>query len=331
MPSHPHLVAVVAGATRGAGRGIARGLGETGATVYCTGRSVDGSHSPYGRPETIQQTAAMVDALGGRGIAVQVDHTDPAQVRALFARVEREHGRLDVLADSVAGQDPQLGGFGPFLQSDLDGAGDALRHALASHLLTARHGAPLMTRAGRGLIVQITDGDMVGGGHNLLAGVTKGAIVVFAYALAQELRPHGVASLAITPGFLRSEMMLQHFGVTEANWRDAGKADPHFLQSETPLFLGRAVAALAADPEVMAQTGTLTSTWELARRYGFTDADGSRPDWGRHFERIAHTIPFVREGLPRTLAWLEQMAARARRYLGGGAEPAQSTRPHGAP
>ena len=188
--------------------------------------------------------------------------------------------------------------------------------ALVSHMITAKHAAPFMIRAKSGLIVQVTDGDMLGAGGNGVTGTVKGAITLFAYMLAEELRPHGVAALAITPGFLRSEMMLEHFGVTEETWRDGAKKDPHFLESETPLFLGRAVAALAADPDLMAHSGDLTSSWELSREYEFTDANGERPDWGEHFEKIAMTIPMLRDGLPRWVGWLERIQDRAKRYIG---------------
>jgi NAD(P)-dependent dehydrogenase (short-subunit alcohol dehydrogenase family) len=312
-------VAVVAGATRGAGRGIARALGEAGAVVYCTGRSVRGRPSPYGRPETVEETAEMVTAAGGTGIAVRVDHTVEAEVQALFKRVESEQRRLDVLADSVAGQDPLLGSWGAFWKLDVSRGDEILRQGLLSHLLTARYAAPLMIRKRRGLIALVTESDLLGGGVNALSGLVKAGITFLAYTLAWELRKHKVAVVAITPGFLRSEMMLEHFGVTEATWRKAGKKDRHFLESETPLFVGRAVAALAADPKVMARSGDVISSWELGREYGFTDADGRRPDWGKHFEKILPTIGWARDGVRRQLAWLELIASRARLYLG---EPA---------
>jgi NAD(P)-dependent dehydrogenase (short-subunit alcohol dehydrogenase family) len=308
-------VAVVAGATRGAGRGIARGLGEAGATVYCTGRSVRGNPSPYGRPETIEETAELVTKAGGEGVAVRVDHTVESEVEGLFERVERERGRLDVLVNSVAGQDPLFGGWAYFWETDLSRGGEALRHAVLSHLITAKHAARLMIKQRRGLIVEVTEGDMLGGGGNVLVGVAKGASTLLAYRMAEELRRHRVAAIAITPGFLRSEAMLEHFGVTEQNWRDGAKKDPNWLQSETPLFIGRAVAALAQDKRVLERSGDLTSSWELSRDYGFTDADGERRDWGRHFESIALSIPGFKQGLPRLIRWLDQIEGRAKRCL----------------
>jgi NAD(P)-dependent dehydrogenase (short-subunit alcohol dehydrogenase family) len=313
-------VAVVAGATRGAGRGIARALGEAGATVYCTGRSVRGSPSPYGRPETIDETAEQVTAAGGVGIPVRVDHTVEADVRALFERVEGERGRLDVLADSVAGEDPMLAGWTSFWETDLTNGEAALRQALLSHVITAKHAAPRMIAKGRGLIVEVTDFDLLFSGGNVLAQLVKFSLRGLAVMMAEELRKHGVAAISINPGFLRSESMLAGFGVTEANWREAGKKDKNFLESETPLFLGRAVAALAADPKVLERSGELASSWELAREYGFTDADGRRPDWGKHFEKILPSIAWMAEPLRRHADWLDRLARRAKRYLGGGAE-----------
>src|SRR3712207_1484932 len=227
-------VAVVAGATRGAGRGIARALGEAGATVYCTGRSTRGSPSHYARPETIEETAELVSAAGGTGIAVRVDHAVEHEVKALVDRVDREQGRLDVLVNSVAGEDPMMGGWGSFWETDLSNGGEVLRAAVLSHLLTAKYVAPIMIRQRRGLIVEVTESDLLigGGGGNLLHNRVKHANKGLARMMAEELRPHRVAALAITPGYLRSEAMLEHFGVTEANWRDGAKKDPNFLQSE---------------------------------------------------------------------------------------------------
>jgi len=309
-------VAVVAGATRGAGRGIARALGEAGATVYCTGRSVRGNPSPYKRPETIEETADMVTAAGGTGIAVRVDHTIEAEVRALFQRVQRERKRLDLLVSSIAGEDPLLGGWTTFWKTDLQNASVALAQSLVSHLMTAKHAAPLMIKQKRGLIVEVTEGDMLFGAGNAVAGVVKSSLKAFAVAMAGELHQHGVAAIAITPGFLRSESMLQHFGVTEENWRDGGRKDKHFLESETPMFLGRAVAALAADPNVMARSGDILSSWEVARDYGLFDVDGRRPDWGTYFAQILPEIGFV-EPVKRYAAFLDRMKERADRYLKG--------------
>jgi NAD(P)-dependent dehydrogenase (short-subunit alcohol dehydrogenase family) len=275
-------VAVVAGATRGAGRGIARALGEAGAIVYCTGRSTRGNLSPYNRPETIDETADMIAAAGGTAIPVRVDHANEADVEALFARVDREQGRLDVLADSVGGENPLMKQYGWFWTANLTNARAAFEQSLLSHIITAKHAAKLMIRDHRGLIVEVTESDTMGSGGNPIAQTVKLALKGLAVNMAAELKAHGVAAVALTPGYLRSESMLQHYGVKEENWRDAASQDKNFLVSETPLFVGRAVAALAADPEMMRHTGQLLSSWELSREYRFTDVDGSRPDWGEH-------------------------------------------------
>jgi len=317
MPAPPLTghVAVVAGATRGAGRGIARALGEAGATVYCSGRSVRGKPSPYNRPETIEETAELVTAAGGVGIALRVDHSIEKEVEALFARLAGEHGRLDELVNTIGGENPLLGGWGSFWQTDFQHGAEALRQSLLSHLITAKHAAPLMIKRRRGLIVEVSEGDTVfGGGGNALTDVVKCSLKGFAARMSGELRTHRVAAVSITPGFLRSESMLQHFGVTEANWRDGGKKDKNFLESESPLFLGRAVAALAADPKVLDRSGDILSSWELAREYGFTDADGRRPDWGAHFGQIVPVIGFL-EPFRRHAAFLERMSRRMSQYL----------------
>lgn len=282
-------IAVVAGATRGAGRGIAVALGEQGATVYCTGRSVRGSPaSGADRPETIEETAERVTSAGGQGIAVRVDHTAEDQVRELFERVRSDHGRLDVLVNDVWGGDA-LTEFGKtFWEVNVSNGRKMLDQAVWSHIVTSHFGAPLMfDRGGRGtgLIVEITDGDFYGYRGNIFYDLVKSTVIRLAFIQARELRKQDVAAVAVTPGFLRSEMMLQHFGVTEENWRDGAKQDPHFISSETPLYVGRAVAALAADPNVKVKSGKVFASWTLAREYGFTDADGSRPDWGAYFEK----------------------------------------------
>ena len=275
-------VALVAGATRGAGRGIARALGEAGATVYCTGRSIKGKPSPYRRPETINETAAMIKAGGGTAIALRVDHTIESEVKALFKRIMRAHQRIDVVVDSVAGEDPLMRSYGFLWQAEMKAADAIFRQALTSRIITAKHAALAMMPARRGLIVEVTENDMIGGGGNPMAQAVKMAQKVLPLLWAAELAPHNIAVMAVTPGFLRSESMLQHKGVTEDNWRDAGKKDPNFLESESPLFVGRAVAALAADPKVQDRTGMLYSSWELGRDYELADYDGRRPDWGRH-------------------------------------------------
>ena len=309
-------VAVVAGATRGAGRGIARALGAAGATVYCTGRSVRGAPSPYQRPETIEETAELVDSAGGKGIALRVDHTVEGEVEALFARIREDRGRLDLLVNSVAGEDPLLGGFTTFWQLDLSRGADALRQTILSHMITAKHAARDMVEARRGLIVEVTEGDTLGAGGSAMHNVVKSAFTTFAFRMADELRPYGVAALAITPGFLRSETMLEHFGVTEANWKEGAAKDPHFLASESPLFLGRAVVALAADENVFRRTGAWTSSWEVARDYGLCDADGTTPDWGQYFASIVSSIQSIHDGLPRQIAWLDAVVRRTKCYAG---------------
>src|SRR5256885_6679520 len=273
-------VAVVAGATRGAGRGIARALGEAGAVVYCTGRSVRGKPSPYKRPETIEETAEMIVAGGAEAIAVRVDHSAESEVRSLFDRIGRERGRLDVLVNSIAGEDPRMHQWGTFWKANLDDGDAIFRNCILSHVITAKHAAPLMIRAKRGLIVEVTEGDTLSAGGNPLTQTVKLALKGLRLNMASELHQHGVAAVAIAPGFLRSESMLERQQVTEANWRDAGKKDPNFLESETPLFVGRAIAALAQDPNLLERSGQLLTSWDLAREYGFTDDDGRRPDWG---------------------------------------------------
>jgi len=273
-------VAVVGGGPRGAGRGIARALGEAGATVYCTGRSVRGHPSPYKRPETIEETAEMITAAGGVAVAVRVDHTVEAEVQALFERVDREHGRLDVLVNSVAGEDPMMAQWASFWQTNLTNGEAILRQALLSHIITAKYAAPLMIKKHRGLIVEVTENDILMAGGNILTQIVKFSQKALAAIWAADLRKHGVAAVAITPGFLRSERMLEGFGVTEATWRDGGKKDKNFLESESPLFVGRAVVALAQDPKLLRRSGQLFSSWELGRQHRFTDVDGRRPDWG---------------------------------------------------
>jgi NAD(P)-dependent dehydrogenase (short-subunit alcohol dehydrogenase family) len=311
-------VAVVAGATRGAGRGIARALGEAGAIVYCTGRSVKGNPSPYERPETIDETAEMIGAAGNTAIPVRVDHSIEREVEALFAQVDREHGRLDIVVNSIAGEDPLAGAYGWFWDADLTNTTKALENSLVSHIITAKHAAKLMMRAHAGLIVEVTEGDSLGAGGNPVKQVVKLALKGNALAMATELYPHGVVAVSITPGFLRSESMLERFGVTEKNWRDGGKKDKNFLESESPLYIGRAVAALAADPNIMDRTGQLFSSWELAREYKFTDVDGTRPDWGRLKIDFSGMPPdflaYFRIGGRLTLEWLDRVTTRLKTF-----------------
>ncbi len=304
-------VALVAGATRGAGRGIARMLGEAGATVYCTGRSSRGDHgrdgsgpgSPFDlsrRPETIEETAELVTAAGGTGIAVRVDHTDGAQVAALIARIGAEQGRLDVLVNDVWGGDELTEWGAPYWQLDAARGLRMVETVLTTHVLTSRHASPLMLATKGGLIVEITDGDFQGYRGNWFYDLAKMIPIRLAYGMAAELESRAGAgpltALAVTPGFLRSEAVLDYFGVTEATWRDGIAKDPHFAESETPGFVGRAIAALAADPRVHEKAGRVFASWTLAKEYGFTDLDGRQPDFGAHFDRFVAEI--VDRGAP---------------------------------
>ena len=266
-------------------------LGAAGATVYCTGRSVRGGHpATAGRTETIEETAAMVTADGGRGIAVRTDHTVESEVERLLKRVRAEQGRLDVLVNDVWGGDALTEWGSPFWELSTAKGLEMLGRAVHSHIITSRRGAPLMIEHNAGLIVEVTDGDTLGYRGNLFYDLAKNAVIRLAYAMAADLHAHRVTAVAITPGFLRSEAVLDVFGVTEANWRDAIETDPYFAESETPCFVGRAVAALAADPHVSNKNGGLFSSWALAKEYGFTDLDGRQPDWGTFFPRKVQEI-----------------------------------------
>lgn len=284
-------IAVVAGATRGAGRGIACMLGEAGATVYCTGRSVRGNlASGDSRPETIDDTAEMVTAFGGKGIAVRVDHSVPQEVEALFARVKAEQGRLDILVNDIWGGE-KLIEWKPFWERSLENGLRMLRQAIETHIITAHYGAPIMVEQKSGLIIEITDGDTSNYRGEVIYDLVKNSVIRLAYGMSMDLHPHDVTALAVTPGFLRSEEMLDHFGVSKENWKDATKEEPHFIASETPFFVGRAVAALAADPNVASKSGGVYASWTLSDEYGFTDIDGSHPHWGRYFdEHVAPTM-----------------------------------------
>ena len=281
-------VALVAGATRGAGRGIAVALGEAGATVYCTGRSTRERRSEYDRPETIEETAELVGAAGGTGIAVAVDHLVADEVAALVARIEESHGRLDVLVNDVWGGELLAQWNTPIWEQDLDRGLRLLRLAIDTHLITSHFALKLLIRSRGGLLVEMTDGTREYNDDNYRLStfydLAKASVLRLAFAQAHELAPHGATAVALTPGWLRSEMMLDNYGVTEANWRDAGG---HFAAiSESPLFVGRAVAALAAAPDVHRHTGGSFSSGGLAHAYGFTDLDGSRPDCWRYLVEV---------------------------------------------
>ncbi|BBH68518.1 short-chain dehydrogenase [Actinoplanes sp. OR16] len=275
-------VALVAGGTRGAGRGIAVELGAAGATVYVTGRSSRAGRSDMDRPETIEETADLVTAAGGHGIAVRCDHSDPGQVEALIQRIRAEQGRLDLLVNDIWGGDPLSEWGTPFWRLDLDRFRTMWERAVLTHFITSRYAVPLMLQRRSGLIIEVTDGLGEEYRGNLAYDLTKTAVNRLALAQAEELREHGITALAVTPGFLRSEAMLDTFGVTEANWRDGGDRDPHFLASETPRYIGRAIAALAADPAVTERAGQVLTSWDLAEQYDLSDVDGRRPNWARH-------------------------------------------------
>jgi NAD(P)-dependent dehydrogenase (short-subunit alcohol dehydrogenase family) len=280
-------VALVAGGTRGGGRGIAVELGAAGATVYVTGRSSRGNGpSDLARPETVEETADAVIAAGGVGIPVHVDHSDPAQVRELVARVDAEQGgRLDLLVNCVWGGDPLTEWGRPLWELDLDQGLRLVRRAVETHVITSHHALPLLVSGGRGLVVEVTDGNTARYRGSFFYDQAKAAVIRLAVAQAAELREHGVAAVALTPGFLRSEAVLEVFGVTEENWRAGAAKDANFLASESPAYLGRAVVALAADADILKLSGQALATWELAPRYGFRDADGTQPDWAEHWAR----------------------------------------------
>jgi NAD(P)-dependent dehydrogenase (short-subunit alcohol dehydrogenase family) len=284
-------VALVTGATRGAGRGTAVALGEAGATVYCTGRTTRERRSEYDRPETIEETAALVDAAGGRGIGVAVDHLQAGEVRALVERIDDEQGRLDILVNDIWGGENLAEWNTPIWEHDLDGGLRMLRLAIDTHLITSHFALPLLIRQPGGLVVEMTDGTAEYNARtyrlSTFYDLAKASVLRLAFAQGHELAPHGSTAVALTPGWLRSEMMLEHYGVTEDNWREATVGSPHFVAiSESPRFVGRAVAALAADPDLHRRNGGSFSSGGLAREYGFTDVDGSQPDCWRYIVEV---------------------------------------------
>jgi NAD(P)-dependent dehydrogenase (short-subunit alcohol dehydrogenase family) len=282
-------VALVAGATRGAGRGIAVQLGAAGATVYVTGRTSGTQRSEMNRPETIEETAALVDAAGGRGIAVRVDHLVPEEVQALVARIEREQGALHVLVNDMFGL-TRMEWNKPVWECDLALGLRLLRTGAETHAITSHFALPLLIKQPGGLVVEVTDGtdayNAVNYRVSFFYDLCKAAVNRMAFALAHELRPHGATALSLTPGWLRSEAMLDAYRVREDTWRDATKVQPHFAISESPAFVGRAVVALAQDPDVARWNGKSVSSGELAKVYGFTDLDGSRPDAWRYVVEV---------------------------------------------
>jgi NAD(P)-dependent dehydrogenase (short-subunit alcohol dehydrogenase family) len=284
-------VALVAGATRGAGRGTAIALGEAGATVYCSGRSTRERRSEYDRPETIEEPAELVQAAGGEGIAVEVDHLQPTQVEALVARIEAEQGRLDVLVNDIWGGEKLAEWNTPVWEHDLDGGLRMLRLAIDTHIITSHFALALLVRRPGGLVVEMTDGTQdYNATHYRLStfyDLAKTAVIRLAFAQGEELAPHDCTAVALTPGWMRSEMMLDIYGVTEDTWREGTVGNPHFRAiSESPVFVGRAVAALAADAEVHRRNGGSFSSGGLALEYGFTDVDGSRPDCWRYMVEV---------------------------------------------
>ncbi|MEV4459459.1 SDR family oxidoreductase [Microbispora sp. NPDC049633] len=283
-------VALVAGATRGAGRGIAVELGTAGATVYVTGRSTREHRSEMDRAETIEETADLVTAAGGQGIAIQVDHLQKDQVESLIQRIDREHGRLDILVNNVWGGELLFGWNEKVWEHSLDKGLRILRLAIDTHIITSHYALPLMIREPGGLVVEITDGTTAYNAENyrisLFYDLAKTSVNRLAFAQSKELAPYGATAVSLTPGWMRSEIMLDVYGVTEATWRDALDKEPHFVISETPAYVGRAVAALAADPEVARWNGQSLSSGQLAGVYGFTDVDGSRPDAWRYVVEV---------------------------------------------
>lgn len=282
-------VALVAGATRGAGRGIAVQLGAAGATVYCTGRTSGSTRSEMNRPETIEETAALVDAAGGRGVAVRVDHLVPDEVRALIARIDADEGALHVLVNDIWGA-TVMEWNKPVWESSLDVGLRTLRLGVDTHAITSHFAIPLLLKTPGGLVVEVTDGTGEYNAANYRVSffydLAKAAVARMTFALAHELQPHGATAVSVTPGWLRSEAMLDAYRVTEANWQDATKVSPHFAISESPAFVGRAVAALAADPDVARWNGQSLSSGQLAKVYGFTDLDGSQPDAWRYVPEV---------------------------------------------
>jgi len=280
-------VALVAGATRGAGRAIAVSLALAGATVYASGRSVRGHPATPGRPETIDETADIIRSYGGRAYAVRTDHTIEAEVRRLLRGiVRREHGRLDILVNDIwGGEELTEWGQPPWTMSYRLGR-TMLERAVFSHILTSRYAVPLMVKRKRGIVFEITDGDHLDYRGSFFYDLVKSTVIRLALAYHEEFEEAKLprlSAVAVTPGFLRSEYMLDQFGVTEENWRDAAAKVRRFAASETPYFLGRAIVALAADPKVHAKSGKVFGSWTLAKEYKFNDRNGTRPDWGKAF------------------------------------------------
>lgn len=313
-------VALVAGATRGAGRGTARALAAAGAFVYCTGRSATGHAKGMDRPETIDGTVELIASDGGQAMAVRVDHTQEDDVARLAALVRTRHGRLDVLVNSIWGGDPLIDWSKRFWEIDTRDLDAVVGQTLLSHLRTNRHLVPLMVEANRGLVVEMIDGHFDGYRGHVVYDLVKAALARLAYGMAFELTPTNVTALALSPGFLRSEAVLDHFGVSEGNWRDAIAKDPYFAESESPQLSGRAVAALAMDPKVRQKAGLVTFASDLAREYGFTDVDGRVPNFPRALDEQLLALAPATTLSPdqRSLAWIRYCQIHrdpARRHL----------------
>lgn len=283
-------VALVAGGTRGAGRGIAMELGAAGATVYITGRTTRNEISEYGRPETIEETADLVNNLGGIGIAVQVDHLIHEQVQSLIEKIEKEHGKLDILVNDIWGSEYLVDGNTKVWEHSLKKGLRMLRLAIDTHLITSHYALPLLIKNEGGLVIEMTDGTKEYNNENyrlpMFYDLAKTSVIRIAEGLAHELEQHHCTAVSLTPGWMRSEIMLDHYGVKEENWRNATEKEPHFVISETPRYVGRAVAALAGDPEVSRWNGQSMSSGKLAQVYGFTDLDGSQPDCWRYLVEV---------------------------------------------
>lgn len=277
-------VAIVAGGTRGAGRAISVKLGEAGATVYVTGRTTSKSQSPMGRKETIEETADMVTKAGGKGIPVKVDHMIESEVIQLFDRVKKESGRLDILVNDIWGGDPLTEWGKPFGEHSLSKGLLMQKQAVESHIVTAHYSIPLFKESNGGLIIEVTDGTDYKPRGSFYYSMAKISAIHIAQAMAEDLKGDNITSIAVTPGYLRSEAMLEAYGVTEKNWKEGAKVDPHFIASESPYYIGEAIKCLALDPHIADKTGGIFSTWELSEIYDFKDIDGTQPHWGNYFK-----------------------------------------------
>ncbi|MCA1023812.1 SDR family oxidoreductase [Halobacillus litoralis] len=279
-------VAVVAGATRGAGRAMAVKLGETGAVVYVTGRTTREEQSPMERKETIEESAELVTKAGGTGIPVKVDHTKEEEVQRLFHKIEEEQGgKLDILVNDIWGGDPLTEWGRDIAEHSLTKGLQLLNQAVQAHIITAHYAVPLMKKNRSGLIVEITDGTDDKYRGSFYYSLAKISNIHMASAMAEDLKAFGITAVSLTPGFLRSEAMLEHFGVTEENWKEGAEVDPHFIASESPAYIGEALKHLVLDPDAARFNGQALSTWGLSDIYGFKDADGTQPHWGRYFEK----------------------------------------------